>query len=33
MGDKMSTDGVWEKICLAFPILVNNVGVVYMVAE
>jgi hypothetical protein len=27
------TDGVWEKICLAFPVLANNVGVVYILAE
>lgn len=30
---KVSTDGVWDKICLAFPILGSNVRASYMFAE
>jgi hypothetical protein len=30
---KVSTDGVWDKICLAFPILGSNVRVSYIFAE
>lgn len=30
---KVSTDGVWNKICLAFPILGSNVRASYMFAE
>ena len=29
---KVSTDGVWDKICMAFPILGSNVRT-YMFAE
>jgi hypothetical protein len=30
---KVSSDGVWDKICLAFPILGSNVRASYMLAE
>jgi hypothetical protein len=33
LGANMSRDGVWDKICLAFPVLASNVGSIYMSVE
>jgi hypothetical protein len=29
-GVDVSRKGVWDKICLAYPVLASNVGVIYM---
>jgi len=29
----MSTSGVWNKICLAFPVLASKVSTTYMLTE
>lgn len=33
LGISTSTDGVWDKVCLAYPLLTSNVGAIYMSVE
>jgi hypothetical protein len=33
LGISISKDGVWDKICLAYPVLTSNVGAIYMSIE
>lgn len=30
LGNNISRDGIWDKICLAYPVLTSNVGAIYM---
>lgn len=33
LGISISTDGIWDKICLAYPLLTSNVGAIYISIE